>query len=55
MFFVFCTWVYKADEDILIEFDQMKFIFQHGCWNSIVRLSSNESVFTCVMMNYELK
>ena len=25
------------------------------CWNSIIRVSSNESMLACVIMNYELK
>ena len=48
-------YMYKPD----LALNNLQWLICHktkpNCWNSIVRLSTNKSVLTCTIMNYELK
>ena len=51
-------YVYMMDTKTWLLYAELSvnhFTWPLDCWNSIIRLSSNESVLTCVIMNYELK
>ena len=51
-YFCHTQYMYQVLPNIIQTVDLILFVYI--CWNSIIRLSSHESVLTCVM-NYELK